>query len=97
MVYLQHGGSQLQAHKDRPVHQLCDLWVDHLQGVLDEVCDVHLPVWSQHGDDLIRALRGSGVELGQDFDHGPLVLESAAAIHSPVVIVVVCIAIPGAP
>lgn len=96
-VYLQHSGSQLQTHQHRPVHQLGYPGVAHLQRVLDQVRDVHLPVGPQHGDDLVGALRGRGVELGQHLDQGPLVLKGAAPAHPALVVVVVRVAVSGAP
>lgn len=96
-VYLQHGGSELQTHQHRPVHQLGYPRVGHLQGVLDQVCDVHLPVRPQHGDDLIGALCGGGVELRQHLHQGPLVLQGAAAAHPAFVVLVICVAVSGAP
>lgn len=96
-VYLQHGGSQLQAHQHGPVHHLSDPGVGHLQRVLHQVRDVHLPVGPQHGDDLVGALRGGGVELGQHLHQGPLVLQRAASAQAPLVLLLVRVAVSGAP
>lgn len=96
-VYLQHSGSQLQAHQDRPVHQLRNPGISHLQGVLHQVCDIHLPVGSQHGDNLVSALCGGGVELCEHLDQGPLVLQGAASTHPAIVVFVVRVAVSSAP
>lgn len=95
--YLERGGSQFQTHQDGSVHQLGDPGLGHLQGVLDQVGDVHLPVWSQHGDDLIGALGGGGVELSQHLDQRALVLQRASATHAPLLVLVVRVAVSGAP
>lgn len=96
-TYLQHADSQLQAYQDRPVHQLRYSGAGHLQEVLDQVCDVYLPVWSQHGDDLVRALCGRGVELGEHLHQGALVLEGAASVQPPIILFIVPITVTGAP
>lgn len=97
VVYLQRSGAELQAHQDGSVHQLCYSWVGHLQGVLDQVGDIHLPVRPQHCDDLVSSLCRGGVELGQHLDQSPLVLQGAASAHPALVIFLLCVAVSSAP
>lgn len=95
--YLQRGGSQLQSHQNRPVHQLGYSGVGHLQRVLHQVGDVHLPIGPQHCDDLVGALRRGGVELGQNLDQRPLELQRAASADAALVLLLLAVAVPGAP
>ncbi len=88
-LYGGHPG--VQSHQYPPVQQLCDLRVLHLQEVPNQLCDVHLPIGAQHEASLTSRIRWLGYKMGQDSNHGVLVLQSAASSSSVFIVLIVTV------
>lgn len=73
---------------------MCHPGIIDLHEATHQLRDLHHPLGTQHGDHLVDAFRGGGVELREYLQGRVLVLEGAAPALSPFLLLVIIQTLP---